>query len=81
MLRRKVVFISIRVRRLLLNEDYLNMKIMNNITMKKKYIKPELEELTDVVNMILAGSKVYGGDPEARQQDNTFAEDDDNYDE
>ena len=57
------------------------MKIMNNITMKKKYIKPELEELTDVVNMILAGSKVYGGDPEARQQGNTFAEDDDNYDE
>ena len=55
----------------------MNMKIMNNITMKKKYIKPELEELTDVVNMILAASKFYGGDPEARQQDNTFAEDDD----
>ncbi len=57
------------------------MKIMNNITMKKKYIKPELEELTDVVNMILAGSKVYGGDVEARQQGNIFAEDDDDSDE
>ena len=57
------------------------MKIMNNMTMKKRYIKPELEELTDVVNMILAGSKFYGGDPEARQQDNVFAEDDNEYDE
>lgn len=57
------------------------MKIMNDMTIKKKYIKPELEELTDVVNMILAGSKYYGGDPEARQQDNVFAEDDNEYDE
>lgn len=50
---------------------------------KKVYIKPEIEELEDCLSIILAASTT----PETpdpglgRQQDNTFAEDDDDNDE
>lgn len=54
---------------------------------KKKYIKPLMEVLDDSVSTILAVSGLgiddtgYGQFGGARQQDNFFAEDDDNYDE
>lgn len=51
--------------------------------MKKKYIKPEVEELLDTrLNLLLTASQVpENSEWNARQQGNTFAEDDDNYDE
>lgn len=54
---------------------------------KKIYIKPQIEELDGAVSMILAVSgkaidnSGYGQFGGARQQGNTFAEDDDDYDE
>ena len=51
---------------------------------KKRYIKPQMEELLDAGMSLLAGSGM-GSDSElynpARQQDNFFAEDDNEYDE
>lgn len=51
---------------------------------KKRYIKPQMEELLDAGMSLLAGSGM-GTETElyspTRQQGNTFAEDDDNYDE
>lgn len=45
---------------------------------KKKYIKPELDELTDVVNMILTVSTTQETDEPglSRQQNGPFTEDD-----
>lgn len=50
---------------------------------KKQYIKPQMEVLDDSISTILAVSGLgTGGEyTNARQQDNVFAEDDDNYDE
>ena len=50
---------------------------------KKQYIKPQMEVLDDSISTILAVSGFgTGGDyNNARQQDNTFADDDDDYDE
>ena len=51
---------------------------------KKRYIKPQMEELLDAGMSLLAGSTM-GIDNDSliptRQQDNTFAEDDDDNDE
>ena len=51
---------------------------------KKRYIKPQMEELLDAGMSLLAGSGM-GTQTEnyspARQQDNTFADDDDDNDE
>lgn len=51
---------------------------------KKRYIKPQMEELLDAGMSLLAGSGM-GSDTElynpTRQQDNTFADDDDYYEE
>lgn len=51
--------------------------------MKKKYIKPEVEELLDTrLNLLLTASQTpEGKDWNARQQDVIFAEDDDDYEE
>ena len=48
---------------------------------KKRYIKPEVEELIDSGAYLLAES--YNGGTEAfgRQQDNVFTEEDDDYEE
>lgn len=50
---------------------------------KKRYIKPEIEVLLDTGMFLLSQSKEGPGgeDWNSRQQGNTFAEDDDNYDE
>lgn len=54
---------------------------------KKQYIKPQVEELDGAISMILAvsGDAIdqdgYNDFGAARQQDNTFAEDDDDYEE
>ncbi len=49
---------------------------------KKRYIKPEVEELIDSGAYLLIAES-YNGGTEAfgRQQDNVFAEEDDEYDE
>lgn len=51
---------------------------------KKRYIKPQMEELLDAGMSLLAGSGK-GSDTElyspARQQNNVFTEDDDDYEE
>lgn len=47
---------------------------------KKRYIKPQMEELLDAGMSLLAGSGMGIDDDQyigSRQQDNTFAEDDD----
>lgn len=51
---------------------------MNN---KKKYIKPTMDELSDVNMTLLAGSQLGTDIIGSRQQDNVFAEDDDDNDE
>ena len=48
---------------------------------KKKYIKPEIEELLDAGVVLLQSSNKVTDEQFSRQQDNVFAEDDDNYDE
>lgn len=50
---------------------------------KKQYIKPQMEVLDDSISTILAVSGLgTGGEyTNARQQDNVFAEDDDDYEE
>lgn len=51
---------------------------MNN---KKKYIKPTMDELSDVNMTLLAGSQLGTDIISAREQDVIFAEDDDDNDE
>ena len=52
---------------------------------KKQYMKPQMEVLDDTISTILAvsgnGTTTDSDWNAARQQDNVFAEDDDNYDE
>jgi len=57
--------------------------VIRSFMSKKQYIKPQMEVLDDSISTILAVSGLgTGGEyTNARQQDNTFAEDDDNYDE
>ncbi len=44
---------------------------------KKRYIKPMMDELSDVNMTLLAGSRLGTDIICSREQDNTFAEDDD----
>ena len=57
--------------------------VIRSFMSKKQYIKPQMEVLDDSISTILAVSGFgTGGDyNNARQQDNTFADDDDDYDE
>lgn len=48
---------------------------------KKRYIKPEMEILSDAGAMLLTASNKVTDEQFSRQQDNFFAEDDDNYEE
>lgn len=48
---------------------------------KKRYIKPTMDELSDVNMTLLAGSQLGSDIVATRQQDNVFAEEDDDYEE
>lgn len=48
---------------------------------KKRYIKPEIEELLDAGVALLQASNKVTDEQFSRQQDNVFAEDDDDNDE